>query len=86
MYLPKQLQCLEDQTLRLFGGYIFRSSRPELFFKKMLLKILHNLRESTCAAVPFLIKFKAEGLKGVALWILPNFQERLFCKTPVNGC
>ena len=29
-----QLQCLLNQTVRLFEEYIFRSSHPELFYKK----------------------------------------------------
>ena len=40
IYLPKQLKCLVDQTLRLFRECIFRSSLPELFSKKDLLKSL----------------------------------------------
>lgn len=37
-YLPKQLHCLVDKKLELFGVYISRSSRPELSYDKGILK------------------------------------------------
>ena len=41
----------------------FRSSRPEVFCKKVLLKISQNSQESTCARVFFIIKLQASGLQ-----------------------
>ena len=37
----------------------FRSSRPECSVKKVLLEILQNSQENTCARVSFLIKLEA---------------------------
>ena len=43
--LPKQLQCLVDQLLRLSEEFIFRSSKN--------LKLLQKLKENTSAGVSF---------------------------------
>ena len=40
-----------------------RSSRPEVFCKKVLLEILQKSQENTCARVYFLIKLQALGLQ-----------------------
>ena len=40
---------------------IDRSSRPEVFFKKVLLKFSQNSQENTCARVSFLIKLQASA-------------------------
>ena len=51
--------------------YGIRSSRPEVFSKKMFLKISQNSQENTSARVPFLIKLQASGLKlylKIRLW------------------
>ena len=39
----------------------FKSSRPEVFFKKVFLEISQNSQESTCVRVSFLIKLQAEA-------------------------
>ena len=50
---------------------------------KVFLEISKNSQESTCARVSFLIKLQAWGSgTGVLLWILRNFSENLFYKTP----
>ena len=36
-----------------------RSSRPEVFYKKVLLEISQNSQENTCARVSFLINLQA---------------------------
>ena len=41
----------------------YRSSRPEVLFKKVLLEISQNSRENTCARVSFLIKLQTSGLQ-----------------------
>ena len=46
-----------------------RSSRPEVFCKKVILEILQNVQESTGARASFLIKLQVSGT-GVFLWIL----------------
>ena len=95
-----------------------RSSRLELFYKKVFLEISENSQENACARVSFLIKlqpsyFPVFGLNteiygvnlseykkirdlqlylkrdsgtGVFLWILRNFQEHFFYRTPLDGC
>ena len=61
-------------------GFAFKSQKkneqlekepPEVFCKKVFLKVLQNSHENTCARVFFLIKFQ------VFLWILRNFKEHL---------
>ena len=53
-----------------------RSSRPEVFCKKVFLEISQNSQENTCASVSFLIKLqvylKRGSGTGVFLWILWN--------------
>ena len=39
----------------------FRCSRPEMFCKKMFLKISQNSQQNACARVPFLITLQARG-------------------------
>ena len=41
----------------------YRSSRPEMFFKKVFLEISQNSQKNTCARVYFLIKLQATGLQ-----------------------
>ena len=53
----------------------FRCSRPEMFCKKMFLKISQNLQENTCARVPFLIKLQA---RGTYFYRTPVFIEHLW--------
>ena len=72
-----------------------RSSRPELFCKKGVLRISQNSQESTCARVSFLIKFQASCLQlylkrdsgtGFFLWIFRNFLEHLLLQNTSGGC
>ena len=63
-------------------------------WKKLFLEILQNSQKNTCARVSFLMKLQAKPatlLKkdsgtGVFLWILQNFQEHLFYRTPPGDC
>ena len=48
--------------------------------KKVFLEISQNWQENTCAWVSFLIKLQGSGL---FLWILWNFLEHLFYRTPL---
>ena len=41
--------------------YFDRSSRPEVFCKKVFLKHSQNPQKNTCARASFLIKFQAEA-------------------------
>ena len=44
-----------------FRIYLGRSSRPEVFCKKVFSEISQNSQENTCARVHFLIKFQASA-------------------------
>ena len=59
-----------------------KSILPEVFFKKLFLKISQNLQENTYAGVPLLIKLRTLGLQlylksdfgtDVSMWILRHF-------------
>ena len=67
----------------------------------MFLEILQNSQENTCPRVSFLIKLQAwvsflvklpatllkkNSGAGIFLWILWNFSEHLFYRTPLNDC
>ena len=63
--------------------------------KKVLLKILQNSQENTCARLSFSIKLQALFLQlygkrdsgtGVFLWILRNFKKHLFYRTLLDDC
>ena len=43
-----------------------RSSRPEVFCKRVFLEILQNSQENTCARVSFLTKLQAEALQNTS--------------------
>ena len=47
-----------------------------IFIKKLILKISENSMENTCTSVSFIKK----------QWILRNFQEHLYYRTPPDGC
>ena len=49
----------ENSLFRIYTASLLRSSRPELFCEKVLLKILQNSQKITCAGVSFLIKLQA---------------------------
>ena len=50
-------------SLKDIGKYTrYRSSLPEVFYKKVFLEISQNSKENTCARVSFLIKLQASGL------------------------
>ena len=43
------------------NNWHFRSSRPEVFYKKVVLEISQNSLKNTCTRVSFLIKFQTSG-------------------------
>ena len=47
--------------------YKGRSSRPDVFCKKLFLEISQNSQENTCARVSFLTKLQASGLRPATL-------------------
>ena len=49
----------ENSLFRIYTASLLRSSRPELFCKKVFLKILQNSQKITCVGVSFLIKLQA---------------------------
>ena len=76
------------------GVVLSRSSRPELFSKKVFLRILQNWQEKTCVVVSFLKKLHAlnvqvywKGDSGTDLfvWILQKVYEYL-CYNTSSGC
>ena len=87
----KQLSYIHDFNI---SRIIMEAQKqpPELFYKKGVLKVLQNSQENTCTRVSFLIKLQACKLikrdphTGVFLWILQNFYEHLFYRTPPDDC
>ena len=58
-----QISCLSSLSCSFFlVPCLFRSSRPEVFCKKDVLKISQNSLENTCHSL-FLIKLQASGLQ-----------------------
>ena len=59
-----------------------------VLWKKVFLEISQNSQENGCARVSFLIKLQASGDSGIGvfLWILRNFSEHLFHRTPLSHC
>ena len=59
--------------------------------KKIFLGIFQNLQENTYDGIYILIKIKALILKrncekDAFLWVLPNFYEQVFYRTPPDKC
>ena len=90
---PKITAVFSRRNTELFGRYIFRCSRPELSYKKDVLKNFAKFGKHLCWSLFF---NKVAGWKpptllkrdtgtGVVLWILQYFQEHLFCETPAKG-
>ena len=58
----------------------------------VFLEISQNWKDNTCARVSFLTKlqasrpYKRDTGAGVFLWILRNFWEHLFYRTPLDDC
>ena len=76
--LPKQFLSLVEQTLRLFGEYIFRSSRAGL--KKVALNNVAKFTGPVCAGVSFSINCKLEVYSFIRRETLANVSSREFCK------
>ena len=76
--LPKQFLSLVEQTLRLFGEYIFRSSRAGL--KKVALNNVAKFTGPICAGVSFSINCQLEVYSFIRRETLANVSSREFCK------
>ena len=76
--LPKQFLSLVEQTLRLFGEYIFRNSRAGL--KKVALNNVTKFTGPICAGVSFSINCKLEVYSFITRETLANVSSRQFCK------
>ena len=76
--LPKQFLSLVEQTLRLFGEYIFRSSRAGL--EKVALNNVAKFTGPICAGVSFSINCKLEVYSFIRRETLANVSSREFCK------
>ena len=73
----------------------FRSSRPDVFCEKSVLRNFAKFTGKHLCQSLFLIKLQPWGLQlylirdsgtGVFLWILQNFSEQLFRRTPPDDC
>ena len=79
----------------LFGSWsLVRSSHPEVFCEKGVLRNLAKLTENTCAKVSFLIKLQAYSLRptsllksgsgtGIFMWICKISKNTFFDRTPL---
>ena len=84
--------CYDETFIFFIGNEEFvksRSSRPEVFYKEVVLKISKKLTENTCARVSFLIKVKVSDLRPVTLlkkrlwhWCFPVNSVK-FLKHPI---
>ena len=79
--LKTNIFTLWKPMLRLLPlGFIFRSSRPEEFCKKDVLRILQNSQENTCARVSFLISCKPSAQ------VFSSEFCKIFKNTFLRGC
>ena len=62
-------------------GYSYESSRPEVFWKKMFLKISQKSQDSNSVRVSFLIKLQVSGQQ---LWLLLKPGPRPWTRTQKN--
>ena len=72
-----------------FRIYLGRSSRPEVFCKKVFLQISQNSQENTCARVHFLIKFQASAKNEILVSDSVNFVKfriTRFLQNSSGGC
>ena len=66
------------------NGNICRSSRPEVFCKKVFLKISQNSQENTCTRVSFLIKLQAPACSFIKKEALAQEFSCGFCEISKN--
>ena len=69
---------------KIFVTHSFRSSRPEVFCKKVFLEISQNSEENNCARVSFLIKLQAEACIFIKNETLSQVFSREFCEISKN--
>ena len=76
------ISLLPEKRALLFS-ILQKQSYRRCSVKKVFLEISQNSQENTCARVSFLIKLQAwDSGTGIFLWILQNFLEHLFYRTP----
>ena len=81
--LKTNIFTLWKPMLRLLPlGFIFRSSRPEEFCKKDVLRILQNSQENTCARVSFLLILFFNFIKKETLALVFSVNFAKFLRTP----
>ena len=73
-YLKTQILILIIGNFSYSHVYSYRSSRSEVFCKKVFLEISQNLQENTCARVSFSIKLHCENFLQIFLSIIIYFQ------------
>ena len=85
IYLPNLKNVLgsTEKNLRPFccSGLKTEAVAQMCSVKKLFLEVLQNSQENNCARVSFLIKLQAWGTF-IFLWILRNFSEHFFYRTP----
>ena len=97
MIIHFQFQCARmtfQLAVALVHSYLclIRSSHQRCSVrKKVFLEILQNSQENTCARGSFLITLQAWSCNfisgtGVLLWILRNFKQHIFYRTPPGDC
>ena len=83
-----------SSIIALTTGIFPEAATRGVLYQKLFLEISQNSQENTFAKVSFLIRLQA-GLQlywkwdsgtGVFLWILRNFSELLFYRTPLIDC
>ena len=80
---PQTIAVFSRQNTELFGEYIFRSSRPELFYEKKVPKNFAKFVKQLCRKPPTLLKSDSDT--GSISKIFQNFQEHLKCETYANN-
>ena len=91
MFLPNSFQKCRSSRSQMF----FRSSRPEMFCKKAVLKdfpkftrkhLFQNLLITKVAGQGRQLYLKRDPLSCCFLWILRNLEEHLFLPNTSRGC
>ena len=91
MFLPNSFQKCRSSRSRLF----FRSSRPEMFCKKAVLRdflkstrkhMFHSLRPRSRPGQVRQLYLKRDPVSWCFLWILRNLKEHLFLRNTSRGC
>ena len=67
LILWRRIEITQAKKIKI-NWNICRSSRPEVFYKKVFLKISQNSQENTCTRASFLIKLQAPAAGCFSVW------------------